>query len=58
MNINMSKSSNNITFKNIEALARGEGGGGVTIECCAGLFSKCSLPNGVESKAQYVSCKF
>lgn len=54
INVNTSKSTKNITFKNIEALARGEGG--VNIKCCAGLWGTCKTASGTESKAPYIEC--
>lgn len=56
VSINLSKdhSTSGLALKNIEALARGEGG--VNIKCCAGLWGPCKTASGTESKAPYIEC--
>lgn len=57
-NFTVNQNNTNLQFAmdNVEALARGEGGG--SISCCAGFWGECTLADGSKSKAPLIQCEF
>lgn len=54
--VNQNDANFQFTMDNVEALARGEGGG--SISCCAGFWGECTLADGSKSKAPLIQCEF